>query len=192
MERDRLIRTMQSILGPEGVISEREQLRSYECDGLMNYRVIPDLVVLPESAKQVQRIVRTCYEEGIPFVARGSGTGLSGGALPVEAGILIVMSRMRKILEVDIPNQRVVVEPGVINVWVSQEVADEGYYYAPDPASQIVSSIGGNLAENSGGVHCLKYGFTTNHVMGPRSYCPTARWRTWAEAARLPTRLGTT
>src|SRR5688500_20292646 len=90
MERDQLIRTMQSILGPEGVISEREQLRSYECDGLMNYRVIPDLVVLPESAEQVQRIVRTCYEEGIPFVARGSGTGLSGGALPVEAGILIV------------------------------------------------------------------------------------------------------
>jgi glycolate oxidase len=172
MERDRLIRTMQSILGPEGVISEREQLRSYECDGLMNYRVIPDLVVLPESAEQVQRIVRTCYEEGIPFVARGSGTGLSGGALPVEAGILIVMSRMRKILEVDIPNQRVVVEPGVINVWVSQEVADEGYYYAPDPASQIVSSIGGNLAENSGGVHCLKYGFTTNHVMGAEVVLP--------------------
>ncbi|MCA1848237.1 MAG: FAD-binding protein, partial [Actinobacteria bacterium] len=143
MERDRLIRTMRSILGPEGVISEREQLRSYECDGLMNYRVIPDLVVLPETAEQVQRIVKTCYDEGIPFVARGSGTGLSGGALPVESGVLIVLSRMRKILEVDIPNQRVVVEPGVINVWVSQEVADEGYYYAPDPASQIVSSIGG-------------------------------------------------
>ncbi len=172
MEREALIKTMKSILGPEGVISEREQLRSYECDGLMNYRVIPDLVVLPESAEQVQKIVRTCYEEGIPFVARGSGTGLSGGALPVEAGILIVMSRMRKILEVDIPNQRVVVEPGVINVWVSQEVADEGYYYAPDPASQIVSSIGGNLAENSGGVHCLKYGFTTNHVMGAEVVLP--------------------
>ncbi|HZC19669.1 MAG TPA: FAD-linked oxidase C-terminal domain-containing protein, partial [Rubrobacteraceae bacterium] len=97
---------------------------------------------------------------------RGSGTGLSGGALPVESGVLIVLSRMRRILEVDISNQRIVVEPGVINVWVSEEVADEGYYYAPDPASQIVSSIGGNLAENSGGVHCLKYGFTTNHVMG--------------------------
>ena len=172
MERDRLIRTMKSILDPEGVISEREQLRAYECDGLMNYRVIPDLVVLPETAEQVQRIVKTCYDEGIPFVARGSGTGLSGGALPVESGILIVLSRMRKILEVDIPNQRVVVEPGVINVWVSQEVADEGYYYAPDPASQIVSSIGGNLAENSGGVHCLKYGFTTNHVMGAEVVLP--------------------
>src|ERR671928_1735445 len=174
MERERLIRTMESILGPEGVIHEREQLRTYECDGLMNYRVIPDLVVLPESAEQVQSIVKVCYDEGIPYVARGSGTGLSGGALPVEAGILIVLSRMRRILEVDIPNQRIVVEPGVINMWVSQEVADEGYYYAPDPASQIVSSIGGNLAENSGGVHCLKYGFTTNHVMGAEVVLPDA------------------
>src|SRR5438270_664612 len=147
MERGQLIRTMETILGPERVISEREQLRSYECDGLMNYRVIPELVVLPESAEQVRQVVKVCYDEGIPFVARGSGTGLSGGALPVESGILIVLSRMRRILEVDIPNQRVVVEPGVINVWVSQEVAGEGYYYAADPASQIVSSIGGNRAE---------------------------------------------
>ena len=166
MDREQLIRTMESILGTEGVVHEREQLRSYECDGLMNYRVVPDLVVLPESAEHVQRIVQICYEEGIPFVARGSGTGLSGGALPVESGLLIVLSRMRKILEVDLANQRIVVEPGVINIWVSQEVAEEGYYYAPDPASQVVSSIGGNLAENSGGVHCLKYGFTTNHVVG--------------------------
>src|ERR671927_1317541 len=174
MERDQLIQTMQTILGPEGVISDREQLRTYECDGLMNYRVIPELVVLPESAEQVQQIVKVCYEEGIPFVARGSGTGLSGGALPVEAGVLIVLSRMRRILEVDIPNQRVVVEPGVINMWVSNEVAADGYYYAPDPASQLVSSIGGNLAENSGGVHCLKYGFTTNHVMGAEGVLPDA------------------
>jgi glycolate oxidase len=172
MQRDLLIREMQGILGPEGVISEREQLRSYECDGLMNYRVIPELVVLPETAEHVQQIVKLLYDEGIPFVARGSGTGLSGGALPVESGVLIVLSRMRRILDVDIPNQRVVVEPGVINIWVSQEVADEGYYYAPDPASQIVSSIGGNLAENSGGVHCLKYGFTTNHVMGAEVVLP--------------------
>src|ERR687895_716660 len=166
MERSRLIRKMESIVGAEGVIHEHEQLRTYECDGLMNYRVIPDLVVLPETGEHVQRVVKLCYDEGIPFVARGSGTGLSGGALPVESGVLIVLTRLRRILEVDIPNGRVVVEPGVINVWVSQEVADEGYYYAPDPASQVVSSIGGNLAENSGGVHCLKYGFTTNHVMG--------------------------
>ncbi len=167
-----LIDYMIGILGPEGVISEREELRAYECDGLMNYRVIPELVVLPETAEQVQQIVRYCHDEGIPFVARGSGTGLSGGALPVEAGVLIVMSRMCKILEVDIPNQRVVVEPGVINLWVTREVGPEGYYYAPDPASQTVSSIGGNLAENSGGVHCLKYGFTTNHVMGAEVVLP--------------------
>ena len=172
MDRGQLIETMQEILGPEGVIHKREELRTYECDGLMNYRVIPDLVVLPESAEQVQQIVKSCYDEGIPFVARGSGTGLSGGALPVESGVLIVLTRLRRILEVDIPNGRIVVEPGVINVWVSQEVADEGYYYAPDPASQIVSSIGGNLAENSGGVHCLKYGFTTNHVMGAEVVLP--------------------
>ena len=172
MDRGQLIETMQEILGPEGVIHKHEELRTYECDGLMNYRVIPDLVVLPESAEQVQQVVKACYDEGIPFVARGSGTGLSGGALPVKSGVLIVLTRLRRILEVDIPNGRVVVEPGVINVWVSQEVAGEGYYYAPDPASQIVSSIGGNLAENSGGVHCLKYGFTTNHVMGAEVVLP--------------------
>jgi len=166
MERSQLIREMEQVLGPQGVISEREQLRTYECDGLMNYRVVPELVVLPESAEHVQKIIQILYAEGIPFVARGSGTGLSGGALPVESGVLIVLSRMKRILEVDLENGRVVVEPGVINIWVSQEVAEDGYYYAPDPASQIVSSIGGNLAENSGGVHCLKYGFTTNHVMG--------------------------
>src|SRR5918912_1502429 len=166
MERQQLVRTLESILGPEGVISDREQLRTYECDGLMNYRVVPDLVVLPESAEHVQQIVKLCHDEGIPFVARGSGTGLSGGALPVESGVLIVLARMRRVLEVDIPNQRVVVEPGVINLWVTNQVAPHGYYYAPDPSSQLVSSIGGNVAENSGGAHCLKYGFTVNHVLG--------------------------
>jgi glycolate oxidase len=186
MDRGQLIETMQEILGPEGVIHKHEELRTYECDGLMNYRVIPELVVLPESAEQVQQIVKTCYEEGIPFVARGSGTGLSGGALPVESGVLIVLTRLRRILEVDIPNGRVVVEPGVINVWVSQEVAGEGYYYAPDPASQVVSSIGGNLAENSGGVHCLNFRQWTPPEFSARLSCPTARWSTSA-AENLPT-----
>jgi glycolate oxidase len=164
-DRDRVIRRMESIV-PGGVISAREQLRTYECDGLTNYRAIPSLVVMPESAEQVQGVVRICHEEEIPFVARGSGTGLSGGALPVETGVLIVLSRMRKILEIDIPNQRVTVEPGVINLWVTEAVAPQGYYYAPDPSSQLICSIGGNVAENSGGAHCLKYGFTTNHVTG--------------------------
>jgi glycolate oxidase len=157
---------MKTAVGPDGLVLEREQLRTYECDGLTSYRVIPSLVILPESAEEVRKAVRVCHEEGVPFVARGSGTGLSGGALPVEQGVLIVLARMRRILEVDIPNQRVVVEPGVINLWVTQEVAPEGYYYAPDPSSQLVCSIGGNVAENSGGAHCLKYGFTTNHVTG--------------------------
>ncbi len=163
-DRERLIERMKSIMGPKGVVSDHEQLRTYECDGLMNFRVRPTLVVLPETAEHVQRAVQVCHDEGIPFVARGSGTGLSGGALPHEQGVLIVLARMREILEVDIPNQRVVVEPGVINLKVTQEVAPEGYYFAPDPSSQLVCSIGGNVAENSGGAHCLKYGFTTNHV----------------------------
>jgi glycolate oxidase len=166
MTRAELVRRMEEILGPEGVISQREQLRTYECDGLTSYRVIPSLVLLPETLEQVQGIVRLCHAEGIPFVARGSGTGLSGGALPTESGVLIVLAKMRRILSVDLPNQRVVVEPGVINLWVTREVAPDGYYFAPDPSSQLVCSIGGNVAENSGGAHCLKYGFTTNHVTG--------------------------
>jgi glycolate oxidase len=157
---------MVEALGRDAVISEREQLRTYECDGLTSYRVIPGLVVFPQTAENVQAAVRICYEENVPFVARGSGTGLSGGALPVETGVLIVLSRMRKILEVDMANARVVVEPGVINLWVTEAVAPYGYYYAPDPSSQVICSIGGNVAENSGGAHCLKYGFTTNHVTG--------------------------
>src|SRR5579859_6448834 len=164
--RETLIRRMSEVLPPGGVVSEREQLRTYECDGLVMHRCIPTLVVLPETVDQVQAAVRICHDLGIPFVARGSGTGLSGGALPVESGVLIVLARMRRVLEVDIPNQRAVVEPGVINLWVTEAAAPDGYYYAPDPSSQLVCSIGGNVAENSGGAHCLKYGFTTNHVTG--------------------------
>jgi len=166
VDRQRLIERMRAVLGPEGVIAERNQLRTYECDGLAAFRVVPALVVLPETTEQVQGAVRVCHEEGVPFVARGSGTGLSGGALPVSDGVLIVLTRMRRILEIDYDNQRAVVEPGVINLWVTREVAPRGYYYAPDPSSQLICSIGGNVAENSGGAHCLKYGFTTNHVTG--------------------------
>jgi glycolate oxidase len=166
VDRPELIRRMTAIFGASGVISERNQLRTYECDGLAAFRVIPGLVVLAETAEQVRDAVRVCHELGVPFVARGSGTGLSGGALPVSDGVLIVLSRMRRIIEVDIPNQRAVLEPGVINLDVTKAVAPHGYYYAPDPSSQQVCSIGGNVAENSGGAHCLKYGFTTNHVTG--------------------------
>ena len=166
MDRDALIRRFTDVVGAHGVISERNQLRTYECDGLASFRVIPSVVVLPETTEQVRGVVRACQEAGVPFVARGSGTGLSGGALPVADGVLVVLARMREIVEVDLDNQRAVVEPGVLNLQVSKAVAADGFYYAPDPSSQQVCSIGGNVAENSGGAHCLKYGFTTNHVTG--------------------------
>jgi len=155
-----------AIVGERGLISSAEELHTYECDGLTNIRVLPLAVLLPESTEQVQAIVRVCHRERIPFVARGSGTGLSGGALPVKNGVVISLASMNRILEVDLENARVVVEPGVINLDVTGRVEAKQYFYAPDPSSQSVCSIGGNVAENSGGAHCLKYGFTTTHVLG--------------------------
>jgi glycolate oxidase len=154
------------LLPADGVISERSRLRTYECDGLAHYRVTPALVVIPEDATQLAAIVRTCAEHQVPYVARGSGTGLSGGALPHAEGVLIVTSKMRAIIGVRREDQRAIVEPGVINLDVTRAATPGGYYYAPDPSSQQICSIGGNVAENSGGAHCLKYGFTTNHVLG--------------------------
>ena len=162
----RILKEFRTITGDRGLITTQEGLKTYECDGLTNFRVVPQAVLLPLSTEQVQGIVRVCYRERIPFVARGSGTGLSGGALPVKDGVVISLARMNRILEVDLPNARVVVEPGVINLAVSERVAPHGYFYAPDPSSQSICSIGGNVAENSGGAHCLKYGFTTTHVLG--------------------------
>jgi glycolate oxidase len=153
-------------LGANSVITEPAQLRTYECDGLATYRCTPGLVVLPETAEQVAAVVRRCAALGVPFVARGSGTGLSGGAMPVGDGVLVVLSRMTRIVDVDVDDERAVVEPGVINLHVTRAAAPQGYYYAPDPSSQQVCSIGGNVAENSGGAHCLKYGFTAHHVTG--------------------------
>lgn len=163
---DRLAEQLRATVGDAGVITERARVRTYECDGLAMYKATPAIVVLPETAEQVAGVVRACAAEGIPYVARGSGTGLSGGALPRTDGVLIVMSRMQRIFEVDIANERAVVEPGAINLDVTKGAAPHGYYYAPDPSSQQICSIGGNVAENSGGAHCLKYGFTTNHVLG--------------------------
>ncbi|MGH3481395.1 MAG: FAD-binding oxidoreductase, partial [Nocardioidaceae bacterium] len=160
------------LLGSTAVITDRQRLRTYECDGLAQYRVVPGLVVLPETAEQVAAVVRACAGAGVPFVARGSGTGLSGGALPHAEGVLIVTSRMRRILEVDVGNERAVVEPGVINLDVTKAAAPQGWYFAPDPSSQQVCSVGGNVAENSGGAHCLKYGFTTHHVLGAEVVTP--------------------
>ncbi len=156
---------LRAVGGARGVITAPEEVRTYECDGLTNFRATPGAVVLPTSTAQVQAYVRVCHRHGIPFVARGSGTGLSGGALPVAGGVVISLARMNRIVSVDVPNQRIVVEPGVINASVTQEVAGAGYFYAPDPSSQSVCTIGGNIAENSGGAHCLKYGFTVHHVL---------------------------
>ena len=162
----RVLEEFRAVVGARWLISSTEELHTYECDGLTNFRVVPLAVLLPSDTQQVQSIARICHRERIPFVARGSGTGLSGGALPVENGIVISLTRMNRILEVDLPNARVVVEPGVINLDVTGRVQPQGYFYAPDPSSQSVCSIGGNVAENSGGAHCLKYGFTTTHVLG--------------------------
>jgi glycolate dehydrogenase FAD-linked subunit len=161
-----VIGELRAALGREHVVTEPEQLRVYDCDGLTGWRALPALVVLPGSTEEVQAIVRACCRERIPFVARGAGTGLSGGALPVADGIVVSLARMNRILEIDLASQRVVVEPGVTNLDVTRAVEADGWFYAPDPSSQQVCTIGGNVAENSGGAHCLKHGFTVNHVTG--------------------------
>jgi glycolate oxidase len=167
-----LVRRFEASVGADGVIKQPEQLRVYECDGLTGRRVVPALVALPRSTEQVQAVVRHCNEAQIPFVARGAGTGLSGGALPVAEGVVVSLARMDRILEVDVAGGRVVVEPGVANLDVTRVVAAEGFYFAPDPSSQQVCTIGGNVAENSGGAHCLKYGFTVNHVLAAQIVLP--------------------
>jgi glycolate oxidase len=165
-DKERIARELTAIVGADGVVVEPGELRVYETDGLTVFKAMPEIVVLPRSTEQVAGVVRVCHREKIPFVARGAGTGLSGGALPVEGGILIGMNRMNRILEVDYENQRAVVEPGLVNVWLTNALAPRGYYYSPDPASQTACSIGGNVGENSGGPRTPKYGVTTNHVLG--------------------------
>src|SRR5689334_5014356 len=159
-----LVAELERAVGAAAVVSEPAQVRTYECDGLTGHRATPQAVVLPRTTAEVQAAVRVCHERGIPFVARGAGTGLSGGAVPVAEGIVIGLARMNAILEVDVPNRRVRVQPGVTNLDVTRAVARHGLFYAPDPSSQQVCTIGGNVAENSGGAHCLKYGFTSTHV----------------------------
>jgi glycolate oxidase len=156
---------LEEIVGGDRIVTHPHALATYASDGLLQYRKVPDIAVLPDTAAEVQAVIKLCHENGVPWVARGSGTGLSGGALPIEDGVLIVLSRMRKILEVDLDNQRIVVEPGVTNLEISAAVGPT-HFYPPDPSSQVVCSIGGNIAENSGGAHCFKYGFTTNYVTG--------------------------
>ncbi|WP_150242120.1 FAD-linked oxidase C-terminal domain-containing protein [Nocardiopsis quinghaiensis] len=161
-----LVPRLRRICGEDGVLTDTARRRTYESDGLTRHRAVPGVVVLPTTADQVAAVVRLCAENGVPFVPRGAGTGLSAGALPHAEGVLLVTSRMRRVLEIDVENECAVVEPGVANLDVTRAAAPYGYHYAPDPSSQQVCSVGGNVAENSGGAHCLKYGFTVNHVRG--------------------------
>ncbi|HSG90401.1 MAG TPA: FAD-linked oxidase C-terminal domain-containing protein [Pseudomonadales bacterium] len=166
MDRASLARALRALLPAEAVVDRDEALSVYESDGLTAYRRMPFVVALPGSIDEVRAVVRLCAEHGIPMVARGAGTGLSGGALPHEAGVLLVLSRMQRILAVDADRRVARVEPGVRNLAISEAAAPHGLFYAPDPSSQIACSIGGNVAENSGGVHCLKYGLTVHNVLG--------------------------
>jgi glycolate oxidase len=168
-----ILAELRDAVGADGLIIERNQLQTYECDALAALRSLPGAVLLPRSTAQLQTVVRICARHRIPFVSRGAGTGLSGGAMPDVRGIVISLARMTQILAVDMPNQRITVQPGVINAHVTQRVAAAGHFYAPDPSSQTVCTIGGNVAENSGGAHCLKYGFTTNHVLAIEVVLPT-------------------
>jgi glycolate oxidase len=164
--RARIVATLRQLVPGEGVVAAEREMKPFESDGLTAYRQMPMVVVLPSTTAQVAEVLRYCHEEGIKVVPRGAGTSLSGGALPLEDGVLLVMAKFNRIREIDFENRVAVVEPGVTNLAVSQAVADAGFYYAPDPSSQIACTIGGNIAENSGGVHCLKYGMTTNNVLG--------------------------
>jgi glycolate oxidase len=155
---------LQALLPEDAVLLDTESQKPFECDGLSSYRAVPAATVLPGSLAEIQSVVRLCLELGVPLVARGAGTGLSGGALPCSQGVLMVLSRLDRILEIDADNCRARVQPGVRNLAISEAVASHGLYYAPDPSSQIACSIGGNVAENAGGVHCLKYGLTVHNV----------------------------
>ncbi len=164
--REELIGALQAIVPGEGVIVDRRELLAYETDGLTAYRELPLVVVLPETTTQVAAIMKLCHQRGVKVVPRGAGTGLSGGALPLADGVTVGLGRFNRILDIDIDNLCVVAQPGVTNLALTQAVEDDGFYYAPDPSSQIACSIGGNVAENSGGVHCLKYGVTANNILG--------------------------
>ncbi|MTI15822.1 FAD-binding protein [Rhodobacteraceae bacterium RKSG542] len=164
--RAAIIRALQEIVPGEGVIHDDTELRPYETDALTAYRQMPLVVVLPETVEQLSKVLKYCYDNDVKVVPRGAGTSLSGGALPLEDGVLISMMKFNRVLDIDFANRAVVVQPGVTNLGITRAVEHEGFYYAPDPSSQIACSIGGNIAENSGGVHSLKYGLTTNNVLG--------------------------
>jgi FAD/FMN-containing dehydrogenase len=165
---DAVIQNLRATLRPEQVISEPEELLVYECDGLTHYRHRPRAVVFPASTEEVAEVLKLLSRERVPLVPRGAGTGLSGGALAVGGGVCVELARMRRVLRVDAENRLAVVEAGVVNAHVSRAVARHGLYYVPDPSSQGSCTVGGNVGENAGGIHCLKYGTTTDHVVGAR------------------------
>src|SRR5262249_34189749 len=160
------------ICGPEGVLSGPKETLVYECDAFVIEKQFPDVVVLPESTDQVARVVRLCHERGVPFVGRGAGTGLSGGALALNGGVVIALTRMKRILDVDLRSRRITAQAGAVNISLTRAVAADGYQYAPDPSSQMSCTIGGNVSNNSGGPHTLKYGVTVNHVLGLKMVLP--------------------
>ena len=166
------VKELKRLLGNERCLAEPGRLLSYECDALTHFKTTPLAVALPETTEEVQEIVRVCVRHGVPFTPRGAGTGLSGGAVPAKDGVLVEMSRMRKVIHVDIENRLARVQPGVVNAHLSREVAPHGLAYAPDPSSQTVCTLGGNVAENSGGPHCLKHGATTNHILAMHVVLP--------------------
>ncbi|MBL1265635.1 FAD-linked oxidase C-terminal domain-containing protein [Methylomicrobium sp. RS1] len=168
VDRNRLLEEFRRLLPPASILTEAEALRPYECDGLSMYRCLPWVVLLPENVEQIQRIMKICSRHGVPVVARGGGTGLAGSALPLENGVLLVLSKLNRILELDPANRLARVQPGVRNIVVSEAARPYGLFYAPDPSSQIACTLGGNIAENAGGVHCLKYGLTTHNVLEVR------------------------
>src|SRR6202049_1004414 len=164
--RDEIVAPLPAIVPGEGVIATEHEMRPYESDGLTAYRQLPMVVVLPSTTAQVAQVLRYCHERGVKVVPRGAGTSLSGGALPLADGVLLGMAKFNRILEIDYDNRCVVAQPGVTNLGITPAVEHAGFFYAPDPSSQIACTIGGNVAENSGGVHCLKYGLTTNNILG--------------------------
>src|ERR1700737_4949707 len=164
--RAEIVEALRRIVPGEGVIVSEAERRVYESDGLTAYRQLPLVVVLPSTVEQVAAVLRCCKEIGVKVVPRGAGTSLSGGALPLADGVLLGMAKFNRILEIDYENRCAIVQPGVTNLAISKAVEHAGFYYAPDPSSQIACTIGGNVAENSGGVHCLKYGVTSNNVLG--------------------------
>src|SRR2546422_4865859 len=170
-----LIDRLRPIVGPDGLLTAPSDLLVYECDGYTIEKNTPDVVVFPTSVEQVVQVVKACNEAGVTFLPRGAGTSLAGGCLPVGGGVMIALTRMKRILEVNIRDRFAVVEPGVVNLWLTNHLKPHGYHFAPDPSSQGACTIGGNVATNSGGPHTLKYGVTVNHVLGVELVLPDGR-----------------